>query len=1858
MVRERKKRQIEGQGSLDAFLFPESEEVRDESIRQARTGNLEDAGPDRVREDRGSAGVVRGAGEAGPGNGGGADLPDRRPGSEGRDVPGEAGADQRLEDAGRGDRPGRDADPRPGSAGGIGRGGRRLDGGQDSGVSAGGEEASSPVGRGGGAGQTAGERPAQPPVARPAAESAAPFVPARQEDLAPSGTGQRFTANIAALRVLRELQQQERPASEAERATLARWGGWGASGLADVFDETRPEHAADRAWLREMLDEKEYRAASRTTINAHYTDPAIAAEIWTALRGTGFDGGQVLEPGSGAGTFIGLAPEDTTVTGVELDPVTAGISQALYPDAAIRNESFAETRLPADSFDAAVGNVPFANTTLHDPRHNAGRHSMHNHFIIKSLALTRPGGVVGVISSAFTLDAQNPAARREIAQTADLLGAVRLPTGTHRRAAGTDALTDVLIFRRRMPGEEPLDERWIESKSFEQDGQAARMNAYFLDHPQRVLGDPVIGHGMYGSATLTVRSKALADVPHQLRSQLKDISQAAVTAGRGMAERDSSVQVAQLAAQVPSSDQENIGHIIAREDGTFTQLTTEGVHEPLKVPVTQAGEFRALLGLRDAGRTVLTLEAANVDDTPALDEARAGLAERYGQYRDRYGPLNRFIERRTGRTNEEGEEILARVTPRPAAFLRSDPYGPLVMALENFDEGTRTATPAALQHERQVQPRTPVLGVDTADEALAVTLDSRGEVDLEEAARLLGTDTAAAREALGDSVYDVPGQPGVLESRAEYLSGHIRDKLDVARAAAADDETYSRNVTDLHAALPTPLGAHEIEAKIGSVWVSPEIHGQFLQHILKDPRARVDRISGANWDVQTNKHLFTARNDWGTERMPAGGIFAALLEQRRVQVTDPDPEKPDSRRIINPTETTAAQEKGQLIAERFSEWVWEDPERATALTDEYNRRFNSIVLRDYSAEGERLTLPGLVKNFTPRPHQRAAVARMVSEPSVGLFHEVGAGKTAEMVMGSMELRRLGMTRKPAVVVPNHMLDQFAREWLQIYPQAKILAASSADLQGDKRRQFVARAAANDWDAVIMTRTAFERIELSPESEQAYEAREGDRMRAELNAAKERALERGERPPMTVKKMEKRLQAEEEKRKAKADRAVDPGITFEQTGIDYLIVDELHDFKNLDTASNIQDAAIDGSKRASDLHAKVEYLRGEHGDRVITGATATPIANSVTEMYVMQRYLRPDLLERAGIHDFDTWAATFGKVVSEMEMTVAGGDNFKMKERFAKFQNVPELLKMFHTFADVKTAEDLQLPVPDVAAREDGHRLPRMVMVEPTAELEEYIANIGDRAEKVQARMVDPTEDNMLKISSDGRKAALDLRLIDPDMDFDHGRTKISAAADLIGEVHDRNKDRIYQDPDTGEDHPTPGALQIVFCDLGTPSANWNVYDQLKDDLVDRGVPASKVRFMHEAKNDAEKGRLFAAARSGDVAVLIGSTQKMGVGTNIQARAVHLVDMDAPWRPADVAQRHGRIVRQGNQNSEVALSQVVTKGSFDTFMWQTLERKSKFIDQIMRGKLDVREIEDVGENTLSFAEVKAISSGNPLILEKSKADQELSRLERLNRAWHRNQAALVHRKDGADRRAESISASLPALREAAARTTDETGGEKFRMTVAGGVYESRTDAAAAWKDWAEANASAWPSLDRERDLGVAAHIAGHDVRVIQGRRQLGDLESSPVQLRIDDAPEVMVSVDRSRSLDPNVGMIQRLENKVNKLPAEVAHWETELDQARQEYQDAATALGAPFKHQEALEAARWDVERIDRGMRGENAPEPTLDAELLVLKKTMRANFPTRPQAQPAAATVTSGQTVTPGQTVRSQRNQGQQEFER
>ena len=1543
-----------------------------------------------------------------------------------------------------------------------------------------------------------------------------------------------------------------------------------------MFDTAKPEWARERDELRDLLSAEEWDAAARTTINAHYTDPLIARQLWRALTALGFENGTVLEPGSGAGTFIGLAPQGTEMTGVELDPVTAAISQGLYPQATIRTESFAETRLPEGYFDAAIGNVPFSDVVLHDPVHNSTRQSMHNHFILKALALTRPGGMVAVLTSHFTMDAQNPGARREMNAMADLVGAIRLPTGAHRRAAGSEVLTDLLVFRRRENDQPPVDNSWETVTPVTIDGRTVKINAYFDEHPEHVLGDVGVRHGMYGQDTLTVTAD-LTTLSDQLAAAVDGLIFTARRNGLTMSER-TQTQQARRVAHTPSPPDTWDGSIVAQPDRSFATVAG-GSLEPLAVPKSAGTELRALLGLRDRATSLLALESASADDTDEVVQARAALRHDYQKYLGTYGPLNRYSLRPTGRTNDAGEETFARIVPTPIRLVRADPFGPLVLALEQFDDTNQTATPAAIMTRRVVAPRPEVQGVETPADAIAVSLDRTGGIDLALIADLLGMSEHEARPALDGLVFTDPTSEKLIHAPA-YLSGEVREKLEAARARAAEDPAFQVNVDALTEVLPEPLGVEDIAARLGAVWISEHVHQDFLRELLRAEDVRVENPMPGMWEVRGGRQGLLSTSEWGTARRPAPDIAQAVMEQKPLLVYD-EIDGPDGkpRRILNPVETTAAQEKADALQERFAEWVWEDPARAAKLVEEYNHRFNSIVLRDYTGAGEYLTLPGLAANFTPRPHQRAAVARMITEPAAGLFHDVGAGKTAEMIMGAMEMRRMGLIAKPVVVVPNHMLEQFGREWLQIYPRARILAASSQDLTTNKRRLFVARASANEWDAVILTQGAFAKIPLRVETQQAY-------IRAQVEDVKQVLQDAEGEDRLSVKRIQRKLLALENKLKDRTDLDRDRGVCFEDTGLDYVIVDEMHMYKNLATESNIRDAAIDGSERATDLHMKLDYLRSQGHQRVVTGATATPISNSVTEAYVMQRYLRPDLLDKAGIGAFDAWAATFGQTVTQMEMAPTGNNTFRMKTRFAKFSNVPEMLKLWSIFADVKTADDLNLPTPDLAERDDGTRAPSTVVVQPTVELEQYIEHLGTRAEKVQAKQVTPKEDNMLAISTDGRKAALDIRMIVPNQPS--GPTKIDVAADAIHRIWERTRNGEYLDVITGQPSAVRGALQLVFSDIGTPNLErWNAYDELHAQLVLRGMPSESIRFMHEAKTDADKARLFAAARAGHIAVLIGSTEKMGVGTNVQARAIALYHLDCPWRPSDIAQREGRIMRQGNQNPEVAIVRLVTERSFDSYMWQGVERKATFIAQLMRGRLDTREIEEIDSAALSAAEAKAISSGNPLLLEHSTIQNEVTRLHRLERAHQRNESMLLHTRDRAQDDARRAQADIDGLQAAIPRIHD-TSGDNFRISLQGRIYDSRSDAAHALSTWAHNSELKRAPSYTTRDYGVIGQISSFDLR-LSAHPMLGTLM---IEVTLDAVPRGGFTVSREQLLDGGVGLIQRIENRAAGIPTLLEQARGDLTAAEETIAETTARIGQPFKHASALADAETDLARIE------------------------------------------------------------------
>ena len=1561
--------------------------------------------------------------------------------------------------------------------------------------------------------------------------------------------------------MLRAIEDEARPATREDQQTLARWSGWGATPT--VFDPARDEFADERDRLHRLLTPQQYQAAARTTLNAHYTDAALASVMWDAIDARGFvdTPGRVLEPGCGAGNFLGLAPDSAReLVGVELDPTTAAIAATLYPHAHIRAESFADTRLPANSFDLTIGNVPFGQTALHDKVHNAAGHSMHNHFIIKSLALTRPGGVVAVLTSHWSLDATNPAARREIAAMADLVTAIRLPGSAHQKAAGTQVVTDLLVLRRRRPNDTrlPANDDWelVERIGGDVD-RAVNVNRYFHRRPEQVIGEIGTRSGQFGPE-LAVRHDG--DTPAALRTALSSALDR-FTNTNGPLFDTASGHVDAPHIMRPDAPVGAIeGHIETTENGRFA-VVHDGQLREHPVPATQAKELRALLQLRDVEVGLLAAEAATTDDTPRIAELRGELNRRYDSYTQAYGPLNRVKTRRTGTVDPDtGEERLARIRPPQGGF-RGDPHSPAVYALESYDAATGTATKSAIFTERVVAPRPARLGADTAEDAVAICLDTHGEVRLSDVARLLGRSEDDARTALGRQVFNDATQPERLIPAAEYLSGNVRIKLAEARAAAQrdGDARWADNIDALVNVQPPDLTPAEITVRLGASWIGADVVAEFLRETLDDSTVRVENPGGSTWSVRGNHHSVLATTTYGTARASAVSLAQSLLEQRVIKIYD---ELDDGRRIPNLTETVAAQEKAAELNERFADWVWDDRDRATRLARIYNDTFNAIVLRSY--DGAQRQFPGLAVTIELRPHQVAAVVRMLSEPSVLLAHEVGAGKTLEMVVGSMELRRLGMARKPAVVVPNHMLEQFSREWLQAYPQAKVLAAGTEDLTRDRRRLFVARAATGDWDAVILSRSAFQRLALTPEHQQAYYDQHLTTLRTRLDNSRASG-------GLTTKRLEGALQRAEERLKNLTDIDRDPAVSFESTGIDYLAVDEAHGYKNLQIASNIPGASNEGSQRASDLDMKLHYLRERHGHRVATFATATPIANSVSEAYVMQRYLRPDVLDAAGLTDFDVWAATFGEVATDLELTPDGG-GYKMKSRFSKFRNVPELLRMWHLSADIKTAEDLNLPTPAIAGGQ-----PATVVVPPSSQLTAFMADLARRADRVQAKAVDPHEDNILRIASHGRMAALDLRLLPREIYAalpapDPGeRTKLDVAADRIAAIHHEHADRGYPN------HPTPGALQLVFCDLGTPDgAGWNAYSELRQLLADRGVPTEAVRFMHEARNDREKGELFAAARTGRISVLIGSTEKMGVGTNVQARAVALHHLECPWRPADLAQRDGRAIRQGNLNDEVALYRYVTESSFDGYTWQTVERKAKFIAQVMRGRLDVREIEDVGDVALSYAEVKALACGDPRILDKARVDAESTRLERLQRSWTRTQRALVATIDGADRRLPVLQADLRRLDEAIPRI-QPTRGDDFRMAVRGTIYDARADAATALRH----ELSGIDPTSADTSAQLVGHLGGFDV-LAAGRRYL----EPHLRLNLADVPRsgLDVGLDELRT-DRPIGIITRLENRVAGLSvvrAELAH---EIERASTERAHAAAELDQPFPHTAALDAAR-------------------------------------------------------------------------
>lgn len=1563
---------------------------------------------------------------------------------------------------------------------------------------------------------------------------------------------------------------------------LARWSGWGA--VPQVFDDSADRFVDERAELRRLLrTEQGWAQARRTTLNAHYTSASVVAAMWHATEELGVGGVvRVLEPGCGSGNFIGSAPPGARLTGVELDQTTAEIAEHLYgARATIHATAFEELRVEDGAFDVVIGNVPFAKVAPHDPRHNRGRHALHNYFLIKSLHLTRPGGLVVALTSRYTLDARNPAARREIATLADLVGAIRLPERAFARSSGTDVVVDMVILRRRPPGAEPTGPAWehVAPAPIETTGGAAplEVNEYFLAHPDRVLGELASARGMYRDHELTVTPKG--DLDEQLPAALQGLVAEAHERGLAYVPVDRTHETGHEPS--PARGDFDLTHaqdgsFVVNQRGEVAQLQG-GTPVTYKPRVAKDGsELARLVGLRDAARTVLAVQVDGGGDDQ-LAAAQSTLAEEYRTYARLYGPINRSSQARTGRREPEtGEEIMCRVRPRMGGF-REDPDWPLVAALEVFDEETQEAHPAAFFYERVIDPPHERHGVDTPDEAVAVCLDETGTVTVDRAAELLGTDAATARQQLGDLVYDEPGA-GRLIPASEYLSGNVRTKLAACRAVDDPDGRYRSNIAALERVLPRQLEPAEITARLGAPWIpSPDIE-QFCREVL-DATVDVEHLPQlGHWSARLrdgSRRSVALSSEWGTSRADAITLLDAALNQRLHTVTDATE---NGRRVRNDAETLAARDKQEALTTRFSTWVWEDPGRAERLAGRYNELFSSTVLPTH--EGSHLSLPGLAGTFIPRTHQRDAVARIFTDGRALLAHAVGAGKTATMVMAAMELRRLGSASKPAVVVPNHMLEQFSREWLQLYPTARILVADRDRLSKDRRKEFVARAATGDWDGIVFTQSGFARLPLGRDLMTSYLGEEIETARSALAGSKDGK-------GLSVKKLERRIaQMEETYKRLLAEHTKDDGVRFEETGVDYLFVDEAHAYKNRRVDSSINGVANAGSQRAQDLDAKLWALRRMHGPRVVSFATATPVANSMAELWVMQSYLHPDLLASVDLRAFDAWAANFGRTHTALELA-PDGSSYRMQTRFARFQNVPELLTLYRQVADVRTNDDLDLPVPALAGGQA-----ETIVVESDEALVDYVADLASRAEAIRNRAVDPSEDNMLKVTGDGRRAALDLRLVGENTQADGG--KLTVAAQRIAAVHHATRDLRYTD-EHGQLTLRPGALQLVFCDVSTPAAEgWNAYDELRALLVRRGVDHSSIRFMQDAKTDVAKAKLFTACRDGTVAVLIGSTETMGVGTNVQTRAIAMHHLDAPWRPADIEQRDGRILRQGNQNPEVRVLRYVTEGSFDTYMWQTLERKAAFIAQVTRGELPDRDVDDIGDQALSFAEVKALSTGDPLVLEKAAVDADVARLARLERSHHDDQHRLRRTLDAATGRAEKAEHRAAGLEGVMGRMTD-TRGDRFAMTIDGRRHTKRVDAGEHLQ-----------SVVRKRLDQTPPETSGPTTQI----GTLGGLDVHAQAITtIEDEIRVTIPAahvearfltnDLSRG-DP-ASLVTRLERHLHRLPDTIADLNKEATAARAEAERATARVGVPWDRAEELAGLRRRQQEIDERLAATTEP---------------------------------------------------------
>ena len=1558
------------------------------------------------------------------------------------------------------------------------------------------------------------------------------------DHLGEGGAKQKYARNIEAIRTLFRLEEEHRGATAEEQQVLSQYVGWG--GLADAFDPGKDSWAKEYAELKGLLSEDEYAAARSSTLNAHYTSPTVIRGIYDAVERMGFRSGNILEPSMGVGNFFGMLPDtmqDSRLYGVELDSITGRIAKKLYPQADITVAGF-ETTDRRDFYDLAVGNVPFGNYKVNDKAYNKLGFSIHNYFFAKAIDQVRPGGVVAFVTSRYTMDSKDSTARKHMAERADLLGAIRLPNNAFKANAGTDVVSDIIFLQKRdRPAD--IEPAWVQLGKTE-DGFA--INQYFVDHPEMILGELTTESTQYGREELTVAPIEGAVLADQLAEAVQHIEGQYVEVEVETPDvADAEVERKTLPAD---PDVKNFsyavvdGEVYYRENSIMTQV---------ELSDNAKGRVAGMVELRQIVNELIDQQLDFPDEDIKASQAKLNAA--YDAFTAKYGLIN---------------------DKKNARLFDDDSSYYLLCSLENLDENKQLKSKADMFTKRTIRPERTVTSVDTPSEALAVSIGEHGRVDLPYMAELLGSPGDYERittELQGvifkDPSADADEPEAGWQTADEYLSGNVRNKLRMAQLAAESHPEFKINVEALTKAQPKDLEASEIDIRLGATWLNPAIVQQFMMETFQPPyRIRYNNLIQVRYSPFTSEwrignksaagmYDIMSTETYGTHRANAYKILEDTLNLRDCRIYDTIEEDGKERRVLNQKETMLAQQKQQAIKDTFAGWVWQDPQRRNLLVKQYNELFNSTRPREY--DGSHIHFVGMNPEINLQEHQRNAVAHVLYGGNTLLAHEVGAGKSFEMAASAMESKRLGLCQKSLFVVPNHLTEQWASEFLRLYPNAKLLVTSKKDFEPANRKRFCARIATGDYDAVIIGHSQFEKIPLSAERQARIIEDQIEEIEKAIAEAKEQSGEH-----FTVKQMEKTRKTLEVKlKKLQSTDRKDDVVTFEQLGVDRLFVDESQNYKNLylyTKMRNVAGLSTSEAQKSSDMFGKCRYLDEVTGGRGVIFATGTPISNSMTEMYTLMRYLQYSTLQQKQLTHFDAWASTFGETTTAIELAPEG-TGYRARTRFAKFFNLPELMNMFKEAADIKTSDQLHLPVPEAKFE--------TVVVKPSEIQQDMVKSLSERAAEVHSGAVDPSVDNMLKITSDGRKTGLDQRLMNP-LTPDDPDSKLNACVDNVLRIWNETK----------EDNLT----QLIFCDMSTPKGDgsFNVYDDIRTKLLAAGVPESEVEFIHNADTEGKKADLFSKVRSGKVRVLLGSTAKMGAGTNVQTLLVAVHHLDVGWRPSDMTQRNGRIIRQGNKNKQVYVYNYVTEGTFDAYLWQTLENKQKFISQIMTSKSPMRSCDDVDEQALSYAEVKALCAGDPRIREKMDLDVQVAKLKVLrsdyqNQKYRLEDKLLKHYPEEIQKAKNRIAALKNDAQIADAHPQDK---ENFcGMTIKGMVFDEKKAAG-------------------ERLMLACKEMPNADMML------LGTYRGFELNIRFDsfkNEHQIVLRGELSYPVplgdDPR-GNIVRLDNAIGNFADRIADADAALDSLEQQKQAAEVEIAKPFAQEEELQTKSAHLAELD------------------------------------------------------------------